>query len=99
MPQFTAVQRAALSFAALVRGGADWRGGIDRDRLSFTEFGQDPLTQLFGSFAAGVAKLHIAPGDSAGYGFAALDAGDAIELQAAWLDLLTTVPSWKELRS
>ena len=97
MPEFTPVQRAALSFAALVRGHTGWRDGISRDRLSFTDPGWDPATQLFGSLAACLAGLYIAPGDPAGLGFAALDAADAIEMQAAWLDLLTPVPSWKEL--
>jgi len=89
MPLYTAEQRAAFSFTALERGDADWYHGINRDRLSFTEPGWDPLTQLFGSIAAGVAKLHIAPGDFAGRGFAALDAADAKRLRAAWLILLT----------
>lgn len=95
MPEFTVVQRAALSFASLVRGKAPWRE-ISRDRLSFTESGYDPLTQLYGSEAAGLAALYLAPGAAAALGFAALDATDAIGLQAAWMDLLTAVPSRKE---
>lgn len=76
MPIYTAEQRAALSFAALDRADADWRHGIDRRRLSFTDPGWDPLTQLFGSVAAGMAKLHLAPGSAAALGFAALTRPD-----------------------
>lgn len=89
MPTYTAEQRAAFSFTALERGDADWRHGINRQRLSFTDPGWDPAAQLFGSLAACFAKLHIAPGDPAGLGFAALDAADAKRLRAAWLILLT----------
>lgn len=96
MPEFTVVQRAAFSFAWLVQHEPDrWRD-ISRDKLSFTEFGWDPLTQLYGSVAAGLAALRIAPGSPVGLGFAALDLSDAIELQAIWMDLLTPSRSWKE---
>jgi hypothetical protein len=96
MPEFTAVQRAALSWARLERSEPGrWRE-INQGKLSFTVPFQDPLTQLYGSVAAGFAQLHLAPGSAAGLGFAATDATDAIRLQAAWMDLLAAAPSWKE---
>jgi hypothetical protein len=96
MPLYTAEQRAAFSFVALERGGADWRHGINRQRLSFTDPGWDPATQLFGSLGACLAKLHIAPGDSAGLGFAAhtnpdgtVNAQDAERLRRQFVIFLT----------
>lgn len=98
MHEFTAVQRAALSWAWLEHcDPGRWRE-ISQDKLSFTEYGQDPLTQIYGSVAAGFAALHIAPGSAAGLGFAALSVTDAIGLQATWMDLLTPSPSWKDPR-
>lgn len=99
--EFTPEQRAALSWAALVRADAPWRD-IVVHRLSFSEPGCDPLSQLYGSIAAGFAQLHVAPGCAAGLGFAALDEEDAGELLEEWLRLLA-VPrrpsSRKELPS
>ena len=88
MPEFTPMQRAALSFTELVKAGAPWRDLIAR-RLSFTGPGWDPLSQLYGSVAAGLGKLCIHPGEAAGLGFAALDAADAEALRLAWILLLT----------
>lgn len=92
--EYTPRQRAALSWAALVRGRAPWRDIITH-RLSFTEPGWDPLTQLYGSIAAGFGALHISPGEAAGLGFAAftnadgtVDEQDAGELLEGWLPLL-----------
>lgn len=89
MPEFTAAQRAALSFAALVKGGAPWRK-IDPERLSFTERGQDPLGQLYPSAEVAFRELFIRPGDAAGLGFAALSEADAPVLLLAWRNLLAT---------
>lgn len=89
--EFTAAQRAALSFAALVNADAPWRD-IAAHRLSFTEPGRDPLTQLYGSVAAGLAKCHVHPGSAAGRGFGALDGQDAAELLAEWRHLLARGP-------
>ena len=93
MPTYTPEQRAALSWAALDRAGADWRHGINAARLSFTEPDWTPLGQLYGSVAEGLAKLYIAPGDPAGLGFAALDAADAERLRRQWKILLGTEDS------
>ena len=86
--EFTPTQRAALSFALLVQADAPWRDLIVR-RLSFTGDGWDPLTQLFGSVAAGLGKLNVHPGEAAALGFGALDAADAEALRVAWVLLLT----------
>lgn len=88
MPEFTPAQRAALSFTVLVQADAPWRDLIPH-RLSFTGDGWDPLTQLFGSVAAGLGKLHIHPGEAAALGFGAIDAADAEALRVAWILLLT----------
>ena len=89
MPDFrlTPEQRAALSFAALYHTDAPWRD-ILTDRLSFTEPGWDPLTQMFGSVAEGLSKLYLVPGCAAAEGFAALDEADAEPLLEEWLRLL-----------
>jgi hypothetical protein len=88
--EFTPRQRAALSFAALVRASAPWRDQINVPRLSFTEQGWDPGSQLYGSVAACLAQLHLGPGCAAALGFAALDDEDAAELLGEWERLLAT---------
>lgn len=88
MPDYTAAQRAAFSFAVLARHDDRWRT-INRRRLSFTEPGWSPLGQLYGSVADGLIKLYVLPGDVAGLGFAALNAQDAEQLRQAWIWLLT----------
>ena len=92
--EYTPRQRAALSWAALVRASAPWRDIIP-GRLSFTEPGWDPLTQLYGSHAAGLGKLRIHPGEAAGLGFFAytnadgtVNEQDGAELLEGWLPLL-----------
>jgi hypothetical protein len=94
--RYTPRQRAALSWAALVRANAPWRD-ILAHRLSFTEPGWDPLTQLYGSIPAGFGALHIHPGEACGLGFAAftnadgtVNEQDAAELLEGWLPLLAT---------
>ena len=104
MSEFTPRQRAALSFAALVQASAPWRD-INVPRLSFTEPGWDPASQLFGSLDACFAALRLAQGCAAALGFAALDADDAVALEKEWADLLEQAPDgsisvhspqWKE---
>ena len=85
---YTPLQRVALSFAALDRAGADWRQGIIVRRLSFTDPGWDPATQLFGSLAACLGKLRLHPGSLAALGFAPLDDADREPLRVAWRLLL-----------
>lgn len=90
--EYTPRQRAALSWSALVQASAPWRDIIPH-RLSFTEPGWDPLTQIYGSIARGLAQLHIGPGCAAGLGFAALDEQDARDLLEEWLHLLAPAPA------
>ena len=99
MPTYTAEQRAAFSFTALVRADAPWRD-IIAPRLSFTEPGWDPASQLFGSLGACFAKLDIVPGSDAALGFAALtnpdgtvNAQDAERLRKQWRIFLATEDS------
>ena len=93
MPEYTASQRAALSFAALEQGdpGA-WRQ-ISTRLLSFTTASGDPLSQLYGTITAGFTRLHIRPGATAGLGFGACGPGDAEQLRMAWMLLLTPDPA------
>lgn len=90
-PEYTARQRAAFSFTALVKGGARWRG-IDAGRLSFTRWELSPGGQLFPSIDVVLRKLYIRPGEDAALGFAALDEADARELEPAWKFLLAPPP-------
>ena len=92
MPEYTAEQRAAFSFTALVRGdqGGRWRKEIDPHNLSFTHPGRDPLGQRYGSVALGLRELLIIPGVAAGLGFAALGPADAERLRKQWVIFLTT---------
>ena len=69
--EFTPGQRAALSWAALVRADAPWRD-ISIPRLSFTGHGWDPATQMYGSLAHCFAELNIAPGCAAALALAVL---------------------------
>lgn len=85
--EYTALQRAAFSFTALVKAGAAWRD-IDVERLSFTRWELTPAGQLFPSIDVAFRKLYIRPGDEAGQGFAAFDEADARELEPAWRFLL-----------
>jgi hypothetical protein len=94
--EYTPRQRAALSYAALVRTSAPWRNLVPH-LLSFTKPGCGPGEQLFGSLAACFAQTGIAPGCAAGLGFAALtnadgtvNALDAAELLEEWRRLLDT---------
>jgi hypothetical protein len=89
--KYTARQRAAFSFTALVRSGAPWRD-IDVELLSFTRWELSPGGQLFPSIDVTLRKLYIRPGDEAGLGFAAVDEADAVELEAAWKELLAPPP-------
>lgn len=86
VPEFTARQRAAFSFTALVKREAHWRD-IDWERLSFTEPGQDPAGQLYPSIDVAFRVLWIRPGDIADLGFVASGEADARELEAAWKEL------------
>lgn len=88
MSLYTPAQRTALAFAALDKASADWRHGINREHLSFTEEAQTPLGQLYGSIAAGMVKLYLVPGSASALGFAALDEADAERLLEEWLRLL-----------
>lgn len=95
VPEYSARQRAAFSFTAAVKAWAPWRD-IDVERLSFTEPGQDPASQMFPScdvtippsIDVALRKLHIRPGDEAALGFAAMDEADARALEDAWKFLL-----------
>jgi hypothetical protein len=97
--EYTPRERAALSWAALVKASAPWRD-LNVPRLSFTDPGWGPAEQLYGSIAACFAAIRIAPGCAAGLGFAALtgadgtvDEEDAAALLEGWRALLPQPPA------
>jgi hypothetical protein len=96
--EYTPRERAALSWAALVKASAPWRD-LNVPRLSFTDPGWGPAEQLYGSLAACFAAIRIGPGCAAGLGFAAftdadgtVNEQDAAELLEGWLTLLPQPP-------